>query len=66
MRNFTITVTDRNDAPTAVTPSSAMVITENNAAGDDVGTIVTADQDAQQTHQYQIIDVLGEGHNAQK
>ena len=65
-RNFTITVTDGNDPPTAINASGVLTFTENNAAGDYVGTLVTTDQDVRQTHQYQIISVVAEGHGRKR
>jgi len=50
-KNFSITVTDANDAPTGITLSINSVA-ENRPAGTPVGTLTTTDPDAGDTHTY--------------
>lgn len=50
---FTLTITDANDGPTAIDLTSTSV-DENVAIGTVVGTISTTDQDAGDTHTYEI------------
>ncbi|KOR28894.1 hypothetical protein TI03_03650, partial [Achromatium sp. WMS1] len=52
--DFTITVTDVNDAPTAVALDN-MVVAEN-ATGAVIGKLTTTDQDATDTHIYTVSD----------
>ncbi|KOR32445.1 hypothetical protein TI05_07190, partial [Achromatium sp. WMS3] len=52
--DFTITVTDVNDAPTAVALDN-MVVAEN-ATGAVIGKLTTTDQDAADTHTYTVSD----------
>ena len=61
-KNFTVIVKDRNDPPTGITVSGSLNVSENSVSGQYLGTVVTADQDAGQTHQYQIVDVVGHAH----
>lgn len=65
-KNFTIIVKDTNDPPTGISVSGPLSIYENNLSGEYVGTVTTADQDVGQTHKYQIADVVGQGHDAQR
>ena len=64
VRTFTISVTDQNEAPTAValTPSS---VAENQPAGTTVGTLTATDQDAADTFTYTLVGGAGsEGNSA--
>ena len=54
-KNFTITVTNINEAPTALTLSPSSVL-ENKAVGTEVGTLVGVDPDASQTLTYTLVD----------
>ena len=54
-KNFTITVTNVNEAPTALTLSPSSVL-ENKAVGTEVGTLVGVDPDASQTLTYTLVD----------
>ena len=55
---FTITLTDVNDAPTALI-LSANTVAENAANGTTVGIISTADPDAVDSHTYSLTDTAG-------
>lgn len=59
-------VKDRNDPPTGITASGPLSVYENNLSGEYIGTVTTADQDVGQTHQYQIVNVLAQGHSTQR
>ena len=61
-KNFTVIVRDRNDPPTGISVSRPLNVSENSVSGQYLGTVVTADQDVGQTHQYQIVDVVGHAH----
>ena len=61
-KNFTVIVRDRNDPPTGISVSRPLNVAENSVSGQYLGTVVTADQDVGQTHQYQIVDVVGHAH----
>ena len=61
-KNFTVIVRDRNDLPTGIAVSRPLNVSENSVSGQYLGTVVTADQDVGQTHQYQIVDVVGHAH----
>ena len=52
---FTITVTDVNEAPTALA-LQASAVPENAAAGTAVGTLSTSDPDQGDTHTYTLVD----------
>src|SRR5262249_39258820 len=60
---FTITVSDANDAPTDITltPSS---IPEHSAVGSTVGTLAAVDQDASDTHTFAFDSGAGDDDNA--
>ena len=62
-RNFTVIVRDRNDPPTGILVSGPLNVSENSVSGQYLVTVVTADQDVGQTHQYQIVDVVGHAHS---
>lgn len=51
---FTITISDVNDAPTAIALSGNMEVEENLDAGTVIGTLTTTDQDADDTHSYSL------------
>lgn len=53
-KDFVITVTDGNDVPTSISPTTLMV-QENTAVGTVVGTLVTADEDCCDTHTYSLL-----------
>ncbi|MGO4388427.1 cadherin domain-containing protein [Microvirga sp. 2YAF29] len=53
-KTFTINVADKNDAPTEITLSAATVA--ENAAGAEIGTLSTTDQDADETFAYAVDD----------
>ncbi len=55
---FTITLTDVNEAPTALT-LSANTVAENAVNGTVVGTISTTDPDAGDSHTYSLTDTAG-------
>jgi hypothetical protein len=61
-RQFTINVTDVNDAPTNVLLSSAS-IAENQIAGTTVGSLTSADQDAGNTFTYTLEAGVGSTEN---
>ena len=54
-KEFIITINDINEAPTDISldPSS---IDENNEVGDIVGTFITTDEDAEDSHTYSFVD----------
>jgi hypothetical protein len=60
---FTITITDANDAPTDIALSSNTVA-ENLASGTDVGTFSSTDQDTADTHTYTLVTGTGDTDNA--
>jgi gliding motility-associated-like protein len=60
---FTITVTDVNEAPTALALSNASVL-ENAASGTTVGTLAGTDADAGDTHTYTLVSGTGSTDNA--
>ena len=62
-KTFTIAVSDRNDAPTDVALSAAIVV-ENAAAGTVVGLFSTADTDAGDTFVYSLVTGSGDADNA--
>jgi VCBS repeat-containing protein len=59
---FTILVSDINDAPTDIelSPSS---VDENQPSGTNVGTLSSADQDTTDTHTYTLVSGTGDGDN---
>jgi gliding motility-associated-like protein len=60
---FTISVTDINEAPTALALSNASVL-ENAASGTTVGTLAGTDADAGDTHTYTLVSGTGSTDNA--
>ncbi|MEK0412630.1 MAG: hypothetical protein RL070_118 [Bacteroidota bacterium] len=60
---FTISVTDVNEAPTALALSNASVL-ENAASGTTVGTLAGTDADAGDTHTYTLVSGTGSTDNA--
>ncbi len=62
-KEFTITVTDINEAPTALALSNASVL-ENAASGTTVGTLAGTDADAGDTHTYTLVSGTGSTDNA--
>ena len=60
---FTITVTDINEAPTAVAISSDTVA-ENSPIGTSVGTLTSIDPDVGNTHTYSLVAGSGDADNA--
>ncbi len=60
---FTISVTDVNEAPEAIS-LSANSIEENNAIGDVIGSFSTTDPDAGDTHTYTLVAGEGDSDNA--
>lgn len=58
VETFTITVRDRNDAPTAITLSNLRV-RQDSAVGDVVGTLSATDQDATSTHTFTDVSLAG-------
>jgi len=62
-KKFTVIVRDRNDPPTGISVSGPLNVSENSVSGQYLVTVVTADQDVGQTHQYQIVDVVGHAHS---
>jgi Ca2+-binding RTX toxin-like protein len=58
-RTFTITVDDRNDAPTNISLSRTNV-DENVGDNVTVGTLITTDPDQGDTHTYSLIDGFGD------
>jgi gliding motility-associated-like protein len=62
-KEFTISVTDVNEAPTALALSNASVL-ENAASGTAVGTLAGTDADAGDTHTYTLVSGTGSTDNA--
>ncbi|MFM1774717.1 MAG: hypothetical protein RJA53_327 [Bacteroidota bacterium] len=62
-KEFTITVTDVNEAPTALALSNTSVL-ENAASGTTVGTLAGTDADAGDTHTYTLVSGTGSTDNA--
>jgi len=62
-QSFAITVTDANDAPTAIAIDSSTVA-ENLAAGALVGTFTTTDPDIADVHSYALVAGVGDTDNA--
>lgn len=60
---FTVTVTNVNEAPTDIALSNASVA-ENTAAGTAVGTLSSSDEDAGATHTYTLVAGTGSTDNA--
>jgi gliding motility-associated-like protein len=60
---FTISVTDVNEAPTALALSNASVL-ENAASGTTVGSLAGTDADAGDTHTYTLVSGTGSTDNA--
>ena len=58
-RAFDITITDTNDTPTAISISDS-IISENQPAGTFIATLRSADQDAGDTHTYELIANSGD------
>ncbi|WP_422354159.1 Ig-like domain-containing protein [Roseivirga pacifica] len=59
---FVITITDANDAPTAVT-SATLEIAENEATGSAIGEFATLDEDEADSHSYSLIGGDGDEDN---
>ncbi len=62
-QTFTITVTNVNEAPTALTLSNSE-IDENNAAGATIGAFSTTDPDASSTFTYTLVNGTGSTDNS--
>ncbi|MDQ3704975.1 MAG: cadherin repeat domain-containing protein [Chloroflexota bacterium] len=62
-KQFTITATNVNEAPTDIALSNASVA-ENQAAGTTVGNLSTTDPDAGNTHTYALVAGAGDTDNA--
>jgi hypothetical protein len=62
-QTFSITITDVNEAPTALALSN-MSIEENNAIADVIGSVTTTDVDAADTHTYSLVSGEGDMDNA--
>lgn len=62
-KSFTITITDVNEAPTALTLTPTSV-NENRPVGTVVGTFSTADQDIPETFTYALVSGVGSTDNA--
>jgi hypothetical protein len=62
-KQFTITITNANDAPSDIALSSASV-NENEAVGTAVGTLSATDQDAGDTHTFALVSGAGDTDNA--
>jgi gliding motility-associated-like protein len=62
-KEFTITVTDVNEAPTALALTGTSVL-ENAASGTAVGTLAGTDADAGDTHTYTLVSGTGSTDNA--
>ena len=62
-KEFTITVTNVNEAPTALALSNTSVL-ENAASGTTVGTLAGTDADAGDTHTYTLVAGTGSTDNA--
>nr|MDQ3822838.1 cadherin domain-containing protein [Actinomycetota bacterium] len=62
-KQFTITVTNANDAPSDVALSNASV-NENEASGTNIGTLSSTDQDSGDTHTYSLVAGAGDTDNA--
>ncbi len=60
---FTITVTNANEAPTAIT-ASGIVVPANAPVGTTIGTLSTTDPDAGDTHNYTLVSGEGDADNA--
>ena len=60
---FQITINNRNDAPTNIQLSSTS-LSENQAVGTVVGSFSTTDEDAGDTHTYQLVSGNGDQDNA--
>ena len=52
-QDFTITINDINDAPSAINLTGSLYVNENNTGGV-VGNITTSDEDANENHTYTI------------
>jgi hypothetical protein len=61
-KQLTITITDVNDAPTDLALSKAE-INENEAAGTEVGSLSSTDEDAGDTHAYSLVSGEGSADN---
>ena len=62
-QNFTVSVQDVNEAPSAVALSNLSVL-ENEDAGTLVGNLSTTDQDAADSHTYAFVSGEGDGDNS--
>ena len=62
-KQFTITVTNVNEAPTNIS-LSASSMAENNAAGAAIGTLTATDQDASDSATYSLVAGTGDTDNA--
>ncbi|NMC54189.1 MAG: peptidoglycan DD-metalloendopeptidase family protein [Chloroflexi bacterium] len=60
---FTITINDKNDPPSELA-LSANSIAENQPSGTQVGILITADQDAAESHTYALVSGDGSTDNA--
>ncbi|NVJ48503.1 MAG: tandem-95 repeat protein, partial [Cytophagia bacterium] len=60
---FTITVTDANDAPTAIT-STTLELAENSAIGTVIGEFSSTDEDTSDAHTYSLVSGTGDTDNA--
>ena len=59
---FTITITNLNDAPTAMTLSKTSIL-ENNLVNTIIGTLSTTDADASDSHIYSLVSGIGDTDN---
>ncbi|MBI5773448.1 MAG: cadherin domain-containing protein, partial [Verrucomicrobia bacterium] len=62
-KQFTVTVTDANDAPSNISLSASSVA-ENAVSGTAVGTLTAADQDAGDTAAFTLVSGAGDSDNA--
>ena len=62
-KQFTITITDVNEAPTNLALSNSSVA-ENQPSGTNVGTLSTTDEDSANTHTYSLVAGTGDTDNA--
>lgn len=62
-KTFIITINDKNDPPSEMA-LSANSIAENQPSGTQVGILITADQDANESHTYTLVSGAGSTDNA--
>ena len=62
-KTFAISITDANDAPTALSASN-LTLVENESIGTEIGAMITTDEDASDSHVYKLVSGAGDTDNS--